>query len=52
MFKKLEAPEMAKKTLLNLPSNAQLAQICKEVQKPCCGRDDCLFWMNAQYKYY
>ena len=52
MFKKLEAPEMTKKTLLSLLSNAQLAQICKEVQKPCCERDDYLFWMNAQYKYY
>ena len=25
-------------------------QICKEIQKPCCGRgrDDYLFWMNSQ----
>ena len=29
---------MAKKPLLSLPINAQPFQICKEVQKPCCGR--------------
>ena len=25
------------------------SQICEEVQKPCFGRDDYHFWMNAQY---
>ena len=28
------------------------SQICKEVQKPCCERDDYLFWMDAQYIYF
>ena len=43
---------MAKKKLCLvcqvMPSSSQL---CKEVQKPCCGRDDYLFWMSVQYNY-
>ena len=36
---KLEAPEMAKKPLLIVcQSTPSSFQICKEVQKPCCGR--------------
>ena len=41
---KLEAPELVKKPLLILPSNAQLVQNLAVEG----GRDDYLFWMNAQ----
>ena len=43
-----------KKKMLSLPSNphSSLSQICKEVQKSRCGRDDYLFWMNAQYIFF
>ena len=49
MFKKLETPEMAKKLCLVCQVTPSSSQICKEVQKPYCGRDDYLFWMSAQY---
>ena len=41
---------MAKKPLLSPPSNAQLVASCREVQNLAVegGRDDYLFWMNAQ----
>ena len=48
---KLEAPEIAekKKRCLVCQVTPSSSQICKEVQKPYCGRDDYLFWMSAQY---
>ena len=48
--RRLEAPEMAKKTLLSLPSNAQLvSNFVKKYQRLAVegGRDDYLFLMNA-----
>ena len=41
---------MAKKPLPSPPSNAQLVSSCREVQNLAVegGRDDYLFWMNAQ----
>ena len=41
---------MAKKPLLSPPSNAQLVASSREVQNLAVegGRDDYLFWMNAQ----
>ena len=43
---------MAKKKLcLVCQVTPSSSQICKEVQKPCCGRDDYLFWMSVQYNY-
>ena len=50
MFKNLETPEMAKKKLcLVCQVTPSSSQICKEVKKPHCGRDDYLFRMSAQY---
>ena len=44
---------MAKKTpLLSLQSNAQLVSSCGELQNLEGGRDDYLFWMNAQYIFF
>ena len=48
--RRLEAPEMAKKTLLSLPSNAQLvSNFVKKYQRLAVegGLDDYLFLMNA-----
>ena len=41
---------MAKNLCLVCQLTPSSFQICKEVQKPCCGRgrNDYLFWMNAQ----
>ena len=41
---------MAKKPLLSPPSIAHLVSSCREVQNLAVegGRDDYLFWMNAQ----
>ena len=46
------AKKKKKKFCLVFQVTPSSSQICKEVQKPCCGRDDYLFWMNAQYIYF
>ena len=38
-----------KKLCLVFQVTPSSSQICKEVQKPYCGRDVYLFWMSAQY---
>ena len=47
---KLEAPELVKKRCLVCQVTPSSAQVCREVQNLAVegGRDDYLFWMNAQ----
>ena len=48
------APEMAKKLFLVCQVTPSSSQICKEVQKPCCGRgpDDYLFWIMPKISFF